>query len=65
MIVGIYLLLLAFVSFIATLGVLRRVDLIDVLTGRYSVGAMVIVVALVALTTVLLIGGLTFVAGLA
>ncbi len=64
MILGIYLLLLAFVSFIATLGVLRRVDLIDLLTGRYSVGEMVIVVVLVALTTVLLIGGLMVLAGI-
>ena len=64
MILGIYLLLLALVSFIATLGVLRGVDLIDLLTGRYSVGEMVIVVVLVALTTVLLIGGLMILAGI-
>ncbi|WHZ33435.1 hypothetical protein [Sagittula sp. MA-2] len=43
---------------------LRRVDLIDLLTGRYSVAAMVVVVALTALATVLLIGGLMVLAGI-
>ena len=64
MIVGVYLLLLALVSGIVTVGVLRRVRLIDLLTGRYSAGGIVIVVVLVALTTVLTIFGLMHVAGI-
>ncbi|EBA05982.1 hypothetical protein [Sagittula stellata] len=65
MIVGVYFLLLALVSSIATMGVLRRVRLIDLLTGRYSAGGILIVVVFVALTTVLAIFGLMNVAGIA
>jgi hypothetical protein len=64
MILGICLLLASLASFITTAGMLRRVDLIDLLTGRYSVAAMVVVVALTALATVLLIGGLMVLAGI-